>query len=74
MRTTITLHDDTAAAVDDLRRREGLGLSEAVNRLIRDGLSRSRSTTPYVHRSFDLGLKVDVTNVAEVLELLDEDQ
>jgi hypothetical protein len=74
MRTTLTLDDDVAAAVDDLRQRERLGLSEAVNRLIRAGLARPGSTTPYIHRSYDLGVKVDVTNVAEVLELLDEDQ
>jgi hypothetical protein len=45
-----------------------------VNRLIRAGLARPRPATPYVHRSYDLGVKVDVANVAEVLELLDEDQ
>lgn len=73
MRTTLTLDDDVAAAIDALRRREGLGLSEAVNRLIRDGLARAPARAGYVHRSHDLGIKVDVTNIGEVLELLDED-
>src|SRR4051794_32418857 len=39
MRTTVTLADDVAAAVDRLRREEGLGLSEAVNKLARAGLT-----------------------------------
>jgi hypothetical protein len=32
MRTTVTLERDVAAAVDQLRRREGIGMSEALNR------------------------------------------
>jgi Arc/MetJ family transcription regulator len=73
MRTTVLLDDDVAAAIEALRRREGLGLSEAVNRLIRAALARPPAATSYVHRSHDLGITVDVTNVAEVLDLLDED-
>lgn len=74
MRTTLTLDDDVAAALDALRRREGLGLSEAVNRLIREALARPPAARTYVHRSHELGIKVDVTNIGEVLELLDEDR
>ncbi|HEU0168187.1 MAG TPA: ribbon-helix-helix protein, CopG family, partial [Chloroflexota bacterium] len=40
MRTTVTLDDDVAAAASELRRQEGIGLSEAVNRLARAGLAR----------------------------------
>jgi hypothetical protein len=71
MRTTVTLDDDAAMAVGDLRRREGLGVSEAVNRLIRSGLARPSATAAYVHHSTDLGLKVDVSNIEEILDLLD---
>jgi metal-responsive CopG/Arc/MetJ family transcriptional regulator len=74
MRTTLTLDDDVAAALDALRRREGVGLSEAVNRLIREALARPPETAAYVHRSHDLGITVDVTNIGEVLDLLDEDR
>jgi metal-responsive CopG/Arc/MetJ family transcriptional regulator len=74
MRTTLTLDDDVVAALDALRRREGLGLSEAVNRLIRAALARPAETATYVHRSHDLGITVDVTNIGEVLDLLDEDR
>lgn len=73
MRTTVTFDDDVAAELERLRREEGLGLSEAVNRLIREGMVAPRSPAPYTHATRDLGLKVDVTDIAAVLDLLDED-
>ena len=48
-----------------------MGLSEAVNELIRAGLSNKPSRRPYVHRTHKMGLLIDVTNVAEALELLE---
>jgi Arc/MetJ family transcription regulator len=72
MRTTLTLDDDVAAEVERLRREEGIGVSEAVNRLVRMALATPPSRKPYEHRSTDLGIKVDVTNIGDVLELLDE--
>ena len=72
MRTTFTLADDVAAEVEDLRRREGIGVSEAVNRLIRNGMVRSEPRPVYVNPSVDLGLKVDITNIGDVLDLLDD--
>lgn len=72
MRTTITLDDDVAAALEQVRRNEGVGISEAVNRLVRASLSRPRPVSPYRHRSRPIGLKVDVTNIGDVLELLDD--
>jgi len=73
MRTTITFEPDVAALVEAMRRREGVGVSEAVNRLVREAAAGSgqRSTT-YVHRTADVGVKIDVTNIAEVLDLLDD--
>lgn len=72
MRTTVNLDDDVAAAVQRLRDERRLGLSEAVNELARAGLA---STSPRRHRfkqrTADLGLRVDVTNVAEALERLE---
>jgi Arc/MetJ family transcription regulator len=72
MRTTVDLDDDVAAAIAQLRRGGSVGLSEAVNQLIRAGLLQ----TPRVHhrfrqRSAPLGLRIDVSNVAEALETLD---
>ena len=72
MRTTVTLADDVAAAVDQLRRSEGIGVSEALNRLVREGLAKPEPASQYVHQSYDMGLKMDVTNIGEVLALLDE--
>lgn len=71
MRTTFTLDDDVAAEVERIRREEGIGISEAVNRLIRSGLARKKPRSTYQHKTADVGLRVDVTNVAEVLDLLD---
>lgn len=73
MRTTLTLDDDVAAEVERLRREEGLGLSEAVNRLVRAGMTAPRSRSPYRHETRELGLKVDVADIGAVLDLLDED-
>jgi hypothetical protein len=72
VRTTIRLDDDVATAVSRLRRERDIGLSEAVNELARAGLSVKPSATPFRQRSVRMGLKVDVTNIAEVLEVLDE--
>ncbi len=73
MRTTVSLDDDVLAAVERLRADRGLGLSEALNEIARAGLVCGGShRTPYVPRSAALGLKIDVANVAEVLELIEE--
>lgn len=71
MRTTITFDDDTRAAIDRLRRERSVGLSEAVNQLIRAGLGRRRDRRPFEQRSRPLGLRIDVSNVAESIEELD---
>lgn len=39
MRTTVTLADDVATAVERVRRERGVGVSEAVNDLVRAGLA-----------------------------------
>lgn len=71
MRTTVQLDEDVAAAVDQLRRKAHLGLSEAVNRLIRLGLQRPERARSFEQSTATIGLKVDVANVAEALELLE---
>lgn len=71
MRTTVTLDKDVVAAVRRLKQNEGLGLSEALNRLARAGLTVKRPAKPFRQRTVKLGLQVDVTNVAEALEVLD---
>jgi len=72
MRTTVVFDDDVAAAIERLRRARSLGLSEAVNEMIRVGLKVRHERHRFVQRSRPLGLRIDVTNVAEALEQLDE--
>jgi hypothetical protein len=74
MRTTITLADDVAAAVEKLRRERGLGLSEAVNDLVRSGLTADHDARPFRQKTHDLGAGVDFSNIAEAIETLDGPQ
>lgn len=72
MRTTVTLDDDVATAIEQLRRERGLGVSAAVNELVRRGLAARAATRRFHQRTSDGGARIDVTNVAEVLELLEQ--
>ena len=49
MRTTLTIDEDIAAQIEELRRREGLSLKRVINSLLRDGL-RSRQQPPGAKR------------------------
>lgn len=71
MRTTVDLADDVAAAVEKARRERGLGLSEAVNDLVRAGLLPREPRPPFRQKAYDMGLKVDVSDVGEALDMLD---
>jgi metal-responsive CopG/Arc/MetJ family transcriptional regulator len=71
MRTTITLADDVAAAVERLRRDEGIGRSEAVNRLARAGLSAPRTRRRFRQRTVKARLLVDVSDVADAIEIVE---
>jgi hypothetical protein len=71
MRTTISIDDDVAAAVERLRREQGLGLSEALNQLARRGMAVRPARKAFRQQAKRIGLRIDVTNVAEALETLD---
>lgn len=75
VRTTVVIDSDVAAEVNRLRG-QGLGVSEALNLLARRGMAAQTSApgTRYRHRTARIGLKVDVSNVAEVLDVLDDDR
>lgn len=75
VRTTVVIDSDVAAEIERLRR-QGLGISEALNLLARRGIAAQVSAPGprYRHRTAPIGLKVDVTNVAEVLDLLDDNR
>lgn len=71
MRTTISLDPDVAAAVQRLRKERNIGLSAVVNELARAGLAASTKRKRFVQRSVPMGVGIDVSNVAETLELLE---
>jgi hypothetical protein len=71
MRTTVELDADTTQAVQALRREKGRGVSEAVNELIRRGMLAEPRQQPFVARSQKLGIKIDVSNIADALDLLE---
>ncbi len=74
MRTTITISDDVAAEMKRLQREQGIGPSEALNALARKGMAAGNvPVKPYRHRSASVGLRVDVTDIGAVLDLLDDE-
>jgi Arc/MetJ family transcription regulator len=70
-RTTITMDNDVAAAVERLRRERELGVSSAVNELIRRGLRHEPERRRFEQETSVMGARVDVTNVSEALEVLE---
>jgi hypothetical protein len=76
MRTTLTLDDDVAVALERLRRERDHSLKEEVNRLIRLGLLHDRADEPggsgerFRVQPFDTGkLLIDVSDVTHALEV-----
>ncbi len=63
--------DDVAQALERLRRERSLGLSEAANELIRAGLRVKSERRRFRQRTHSVGLRLDVSNIAETLETLD---
>lgn len=75
MRTTVRLDPEVAAAAERLRRERHIGLGEAVNELAREGLARGgkrEKAARFRQRTASVGLKIDVTDVAEALDLIDQ--
>lgn len=74
MRTTVTLADDVAAAVDRLRRERGAGVSEAVNELVRRGLTRAPRSERFMQRRSRMGpASLPLDDVAGLLDVLEGD-
>ena len=75
MRTTLTIDDDVAAMLEQLRKKSGAGLKDLVNEALRRGLRelvvRQRPRTPFRTRSVDLGRVriASIDNITEVLEV-----
>jgi hypothetical protein len=71
MRTTITFADDVAAALEKARRERGIGLSEAVNDLVRAGLVQRQATGPVEVPVYDMGIGIDVSDIGEAIEQIE---
>jgi ribbon-helix-helix CopG family protein len=79
MRTTLTLDDDVAAALERLRRARDASLKDVVNDALRRGLSdlavRPKRREPFRTRSVQLGqLRVtSIDNVSESLAIAEDE-
>ncbi len=72
VRTTVRVGDYVAAAVEQRRVAEGLSFSQALNAIARAGLvAGAAPAARFVQETARVGVSVDVSNVAEALELLD---
>ncbi len=74
MRTTVEFEEETAKALAEVRRETGMGVSEAVNHLVRRGLMAEVESAPFVQQTHSLGLRIDVSNVADAIDLLEGPQ
>jgi hypothetical protein len=79
VRTTLTLDDDVAAALERLRRARGIGFKALVNEVLREGLKQMRARPAcrelFRTRSVDLGrLRVgSLDNIGEALAIAEDD-
>ena len=73
MRTTLTLDDDVAKAVERLRKARGASMRDIVNQALREGLkhvaapTRRRRVFRTTHVNLGICFIENVDNVAEVL-------
>ncbi len=78
MRTTVTIDDDLAIAIEDLRKRDGTSFKAALNQLIRLGVqAKSAPPRPKQYRTPTkaLGLKpgIDPTRLNSLVDELEID-
>ena len=73
MRTTITMDDDVASAVERLRHEKGIGLSEAVNELVRRGLRAAEAErATFTQTTSDLGsARLGLDDIGGLLDALE---
>ncbi|NOX98213.1 MAG: DUF2191 domain-containing protein [Verrucomicrobia bacterium] len=80
MRTTLTIDDDIAQSVENLRNRKNLSLRDAINQLLRAGLQaveKRSSSRPYHGPVFSLGeLKpgIDPNRMNQLADELEAEQ
>lgn len=73
MRTTVTLDDDVAAAIEGERARTGESFRSALNRLVRRGLRSSAAVEGPPLPVFEGAPIRDITDVSAALADLDEE-
>jgi hypothetical protein len=73
MRTTVTLDDDVARAVEQLRRERGLSVSAALNALARGGLtSGAQAGERFTQRASSLGPpRIPLDDIGAALDLIE---
>lgn len=69
----MTLDDDVARAVEQLRREQGLGASGALNALARRGLARTdRGRVAFTQKTSSLGpARIPLDDMGAILEVLE---
>jgi len=77
MRTTLTLDDDLAMALQDKARTTGRPFKEVVNACLRRGLAAESEPPriPMVVRTFDAGLRegIDLTKALDLVAEMDDE-
>jgi hypothetical protein len=71
VRTTVDLDPDTTAAVEALRREQHLGLSQAVNELVRRGMLSQPTSGAFRQVTHKMGVRIDVSSVVDAIEVLE---
>ena len=77
MRTTLTIDDDVAVALERLRRKRNASLKQLINEVLRRGLNEvdtpQKHRKPYRTPSVDLGAPrvPNIDNIAEVLAIIE---
>jgi hypothetical protein len=71
MRSIVEFDADTAKTVEEFRRERGLGVSEAMNELIRRAMVPHEQAGSFVQPTRQLGLRIDESKIAEALESLE---
>lgn len=78
MRTTIRLDDDLARALKEQAQREKLSFAKAVNRAIRQGLSKSKTKPTrkkFRQRTYNMGVPlVDLTKASALAAALEDEE
>lgn len=69
----MTIAADVRAEMERMRAAEGMGPSEALNTLARRGMLRSKAAPIAMPDPVSMGAKVDLSNIADVLDLLDDE-